>query len=267
VCASVRGPEQRRDLVQRSHPQLHRQLAAGRPVRNADLSITYNGFGVIANVDVNGQAGATGEYIGIYGSPQDKLYWKYASLCPYNRSACYSAAYVAAGGQDPETALALGALDRATHPEDADIGAAIPDTQVDTIIGGLVSLGAGEAASPGIDAAAGLLAGIGPSEEGAASADGLVLGKYPDYTRLANELGARQFSIPEAAYQAMTTEEQWAANQAVLDQAIADRIPIVLSNPATPEFLTGSFGEEIAYLIKQGYEPGPGAMTMVPRGS
>jgi len=97
--------------------------------------------------------------------------------------------------------------------------------------------------------------------------DSLVLVKYPDYTRLADELGARRFSIPDAVWDAMGPTERWAANQAVLDQAIADRIPIVLSNPATPEFLTGTFGDEIAYLIKQGYEIGPDALSMVPGGS
>jgi hypothetical protein len=102
--------------------------------------------------------------------------------------------------------------------------------------------------------------------EAAGAGDALVLGKYPDYIKLADELGARRFSIPDAEWNALTPEARWAANQAVLDQAITDRIPIVLSNPATPEFLTGTYGDEIAYLIKQGYEIGPNAMSMVPKG-
>lgn len=102
--------------------------------------------------------------------------------------------------------------------------------------------------------------------EAAGAGDALVLGKYPDYIKLADELGARRFSIPDAEWNALTREARWAANQAVLDQAITDRIPIVLSNPATPEFLTGTYGDEIAYLIKQGYEIGPNAMSMVPKG-
>jgi hypothetical protein len=113
---------------------------------------------------------------------------------------------------------------------------------------------------------AAFVSATGVATEAASAGDALVLGKYPDYIKLADELGARRFSIPDAEWNALTPEARWVANQAVLDQAITDRIPIVLSNPATPEFLTGTYADEISYLIKQGYEIGPNAMSMVPKG-
>jgi hypothetical protein len=118
----------------------------------------------------------------------------------------------------------------------------------------------------GVSGVSELLGSDAATEAAGGAGDALVLGKYPDYIKLADELGARRFSIPDAEWNALTPEARWAANQAVLDQAIADRIPIVLSNPATPEFLTGTYGDEISYLIKQGYEIGPNAMSMVPKG-
>jgi len=58
-----------------------------------------------------------------------------------------------------------------------------------------------------------------------------VIGHYPDYTNLARQLSARHFSIPSAEWNAMTEAEQWAANQAFLDEEIAAGNPFLLATP------------------------------------
>jgi RHS repeat-associated protein len=81
-----------------------------------------------------------------------------------------------------------------------------------------------------------------------------VLGKYPDYLKLANDLGARRFSIPPDIWSKMSKVEQWAANQKFLDRLIARGDEIVLSNPVKNiDEVSGAFRRELDYLIKQGF--------------
>jgi hypothetical protein len=77
-----------------------------------------------------------------------------------------------------------------------------------------------------------------------------VLGSYPNYVNLAEQLGANYFSIPAEQWAQMTATEQWATNQAFLDAAIARGDSFVFSNDFAP---AGSFFEqELAYLQQQG---------------
>jgi len=72
--------------------------------------------------------------------------------------------------------------------------------------------GARGAGSSAVRAQAVLLAPVVAAEgAGAVTDDVLVLGNYPDYVQLADQLGARRFSIPDAAWEAMTPAERWAA--------------------------------------------------------
>jgi hypothetical protein len=57
-----------------------------------------------------------------------------------------------------------------------------------------------------------------------------VLGSYPRYVELADELGAKRFNIPEAVWNTMTAAERWAANKKFLDRMIARGDMIILSN-------------------------------------
>ncbi len=100
-----------------------------------------------------------------------------------------------------------------------------------------------------IGSGVGLLAGL--EEAAVLEAPGItVLGHFPDYVELAQSLGANYFSIPEAEWAAMTAEEQWAANQAFLDAAIARGDTFVFSNEVAR---AGSFFErELQYLMERG---------------
>jgi len=81
-----------------------------------------------------------------------------------------------------------------------------------------------------------------------------VLGKFPDYITLADELGANRFSIPAKEWNAMTPVQQWAANRAFLDAAISRGDDIILSNPVSSiSDATGYFKMELEYLAGKGY--------------
>ncbi|MCB0753140.1 MAG: RHS repeat-associated core domain-containing protein, partial [Ignavibacteriae bacterium] len=81
-----------------------------------------------------------------------------------------------------------------------------------------------------------------------------VLGKFPKYLEMANDLGANKFNIPTDIWNKMTKSEQWAANKKFLDRAISRGDEIILSNPVkNVEDVSGAFRQELDYLIEQGF--------------
>lgn len=83
----------------------------------------------------------------------------------------------------------------------------------------------------------------------------IVLGKYPDYIKLSDELNAKRFEIPMDIWRKMTPKEQWAANQKFLDRATTRGDDIILSNPVKDiNSVSGAFRKELDYLIKKGYQ-------------
>jgi hypothetical protein len=96
--------------------------------------------------------------------------------------------------------------------------------------------------------------------------DAISLGKYPAYTDLGAQTGARTFSMSDEAWNAMSGTEQWIRNQQFLDQAIARGSQINLASPLTAENLTGGSGQEIEYLLKQGFTPNAEGSMMLPPG-
>jgi RHS repeat-associated protein len=82
-----------------------------------------------------------------------------------------------------------------------------------------------------------------------------VLGKFPDYIKLADKLNAKRFDIPTAIWNKMSKAEQWAANQKFLERAIARGDDIILSNPVKNiNDVTGAFRKELDYLISKGFK-------------
>ncbi|MFH1830520.1 MAG: M48 family metalloprotease [Pseudomonadota bacterium] len=81
-----------------------------------------------------------------------------------------------------------------------------------------------------------------------------VLGRYPRYIELANEIGARKFDVPMNVWNKMTAAEKWAANQKFLDRLIRRGDEIILATPVRDiKDLTGYFRHELDYLIQKGY--------------
>jgi hypothetical protein len=93
------------------------------------------------------------------------------------------------------------------------------------------------------------------------------LGKYPAYTDLGAQTGARTFSVPDEAWNSMSPAERWARNKQFLDQAIARGSQIRLASPLTAENLSGGYGQEIEYLVKRGFTPSADGSMMLPPGS
>jgi hypothetical protein len=117
-----------------------------------------------------------------------------------------------------------------------------------SIVAGIIGslpFGGGAAAAEGA---------AGMAEEASALAAGngsgvTVLGSFPEYVLTAERLGANYFSVPAEEWAEMSAAEQWAANQAFLDAAIARGDSFVFSNSLAP---AGSFFErELQYLMQQ----------------
>lgn len=102
---------------------------------------------------------------------------------------------------------------------------------------------------------------------GATADDTIVLGKYPDYLKLADDLGARVFNVPKDIWKTMSVAQQWEANRAFLDEAIALGSEIRLASSALPiDTLTGYYAQEINYLLKQGYTVSKDGLRLIPPG-
>jgi hypothetical protein len=61
----------------------------------------------------------------------------------------------------------------------------------------------------------------------------------------------------------MTPDQQWGANQKVLDRAIANGDKIKLSNPTNEKTYKANFKKEIDYLRSKGYEVSPDGKEMI----
>jgi RHS repeat-associated protein len=93
-----------------------------------------------------------------------------------------------------------------------------------------------------------------------------VLGHYPAYRDLAEQLGARRFNIPTEYWNKMSSAEQWAANQKFLDRMIARGDDIILATPLD-KVKPGSFFErELQYLQSKGFKPSADGTRMIPGG-
>jgi RHS repeat-associated protein len=87
-----------------------------------------------------------------------------------------------------------------------------------------------------------------------AKAGKTVLGKVGRYEKVAAELGANRFSIPDAIWLKMTRTERWAANQKFLDRMIARGDDVILADPVKNiDAVTGYFRQELDYLVTKGY--------------
>jgi hypothetical protein len=90
--------------------------------------------------------------------------------------------------------------------------------------------------------------------EMAAETGATVLGKYPEYINLAEQLGAKRFSVPLNIWNKMSAAEQWSANQKFLDRMIMRGDNIILSNPVLDvNKVSGAFRQELDYIIGKGY--------------
>ena len=102
-----------------------------------------------------------------------------------------------------------------------------------------------------------LIPGVSYEADGAAAikAGTTILGKYPKYVELAEEIGARYFNVPSNIWAKMSPSEQWAANVKFLDRMIARGDKIVLATQVKSiKEVTGAYRQELDYLVSKGYK-------------
>ncbi|MDH7459631.1 DUF6443 domain-containing protein [Chitinophagaceae bacterium 26-R-25] len=81
-----------------------------------------------------------------------------------------------------------------------------------------------------------------------------VLGHYPEYVNLAENMGARTFQVPTSVWNEMSTAEQWEANQKFLDRMILRGDNIRLATPLNQVKPGSFFQRELIYLFDKGYK-------------
>jgi RHS repeat-associated protein len=82
-----------------------------------------------------------------------------------------------------------------------------------------------------------------------------VIGKMPNYLKVADQMGAKRFYIPRHIWENMTESQRWIANQKFLDRAIARGGDFVLDKPIKDiSGVSGQFRNELDYLSQRGYQ-------------
>ena len=85
-----------------------------------------------------------------------------------------------------------------------------------------------------------------------------VLGKFenkPNFQRVAEHLGVKSLNIPQHIYDKMTPAQQWAANQKMLDRAIARGGDFLFDKPIKDiNSITGGLRKELNYLSEKGFK-------------
>jgi hypothetical protein len=106
-----------------------------------------------------------------------------------------------------------------------------------------------------------LVHNVGPCAPGTT-----VIGRYPAYVNLAQDLGANYLNIPLEEWAAMSPAEQWAANQAFLDEAIANGDTFQLATPLEDMTPGSNFAQEAQYLTSPsiGYQLSADGTQLVP---
>jgi RHS repeat-associated protein len=84
------------------------------------------------------------------------------------------------------------------------------------------------------------------------SGESMVLGKSGDYTRLADQLGAKKFSVPKDVWNNMSVAERQAANFRSIDRSINRGDSFIFSNNPSEAYLGSGFYNEIQYLKSRG---------------
>ncbi|HEX6683587.1 MAG TPA: RHS repeat-associated core domain-containing protein [Candidatus Limnocylindrales bacterium] len=113
--------------------------------------------------------------------------------------------------------------------------------------------------------------GAGPAVAPAKRPGPTVLGHYKNppgapgrgYVEMAEAIGARYFSIPSPIWNAMTPDEQWAANERFLERTIKRGDMIILSTPFSYARPGSPFAKELQYLWDHGYRPSPDGRFMM----
>ena len=95
-----------------------------------------------------------------------------------------------------------------------------------------------------------------------------VIGKYPKYLELAEQIGAKRFNIPEQIWERMSDTERLAANNTFLDRGILRREAFRSTERISDVLKTKGFSwlrHEVDYLLNAGYRVAQDGYTLIPR--
>jgi RHS repeat-associated protein len=95
-----------------------------------------------------------------------------------------------------------------------------------------------------------------------------VIGRFPQYLELADQIGAKRFNIPERVWDAMSDAERLAANNKFLDRGILRRDKFRSTERISDVLKTKGFSwlrHEVNYLLKAGYRVAEDGYTLIPR--
>ncbi len=229
--------------------------------KDQDNRIGYTGHAEDQNGLVDAGARTYDPALGIFTSddpvrfdennPASFNRYAYANNNPYK--------FVDPDGGTPETVwdvanVAMGVASFTANAAAGNYGGAAVDAvgvAIDTAaaITPIVPGGAGAAikAARGADKLADAARGVGEGKT--------VLGHYPEYKELGENLRARRFNVPEAAWNKMSETERWAANQKFLDRAISRGDEIILATPLDKVRPESYFARELEYMASKGYKP------------
>ena len=91
-----------------------------------------------------------------------------------------------------------------------------------------------------------------------------VLGHFPEYLEVADELAAHRFDIPMETWTKMSQAERWAANQAFLDKMIARGDEFIFATHPLKTKPGSTFEREIKYMLEKGYRLGDDGWKLLP---
>ncbi len=133
--------------------------------------------------------------------------------------------------------------------------------------GSNVRASADEGSSSGDGSGDGESSGLPPVGGGSNGPTPRVIGHIGDYEKLAAELGARSFDIPDDKLASMTEEELWEADLKFLDRGAAVGAKFILGTPLNQARAGSLYLDEIDYLEQEhGYEYNSARNALIPNG-
>jgi hypothetical protein len=88
-----------------------------------------------------------------------------------------------------------------------------------------------------------------------------VLGKFPNYTWVASQIGGSKFQMAALAWKSSSSTERTVANFKAIDRAVASGKRIILASD--PNKATGAYKKEIDYLKSKGYRISGDGLEMI----
>lgn len=93
----------------------------------------------------------------------------------------------------------------------------------------------------------------------------VVLGHLPEYTELADRLGAERFSVPEHVWDRLSVRQQWELNRTFLETRVIEAESQIVFSHRPQDATSGTFFKrEINYLVSRGVRVAPDLPAYLP---